>query len=250
MIIEGKVVTGVSGDVSDIDRIVIPAGVEAIGPRTFYISDDQAFGIGISDDYSDRGLTSVTLPDTLTSIGDQAFRNCSSLTSLTLPDSLTTIGERVFEGCSGITSLTLPNSLTTIGEAMFYGCSGITSLTLPDSLTTIGGNAFMNCSGITSLTLPMGLQTCGFGAFFSCTSLTSVVFRPRFCSTTFVVWAVSHSRNRSNWHLTTLKQSGNILRLIATMAVERRDVTSLDPDGKKRVFEGCGNESLQKLYIA
>ena len=84
-------------------------------------------------------------------LGDGAFSGCSGLTSLTLPSSVTSIGESAFKGCSGLTSLTLPSGVTSIGEAAFSGCSGLTSLTIPSSVTSIDHNAFSGCSGLTSI---------------------------------------------------------------------------------------------------
>ncbi|WP_302429107.1 leucine-rich repeat domain-containing protein, partial [uncultured Prevotella sp.] len=97
------------------------------------------------------GLTSLTLPDGITSIGDFAFSGCSGLTSLTLPDGITSIGSYAFLGCSGLTSLTLPAGITKIGDSAFFGCRGLTSLTLPAGITSIGYSAFWGCSGLTSI---------------------------------------------------------------------------------------------------
>jgi len=116
-------------------------------------------------------LVSLTLPDSVTTIGDGAFRGFSSLISLTLPDSLTTVGDRAFCGCSSLTSLTLPTNVTTIRLSTFAGCSSLTSLTLPDSLTIIGDWAFAYCTSLTSLTLPASVTTIGWRAFRGCTSL-------------------------------------------------------------------------------
>ena len=87
--------------------------------------------------YGCDSLTTVTLPDSLTTIGDYAFFFCSSLTTITLPDSLTTIGAYAFSGCDSLTTITLPEGLTTIGDSAFQWCGSLTTVTLPDSLTTI-----------------------------------------------------------------------------------------------------------------
>ena len=120
------------------------------------------------------GLTSLSLPSSLTSIEREAFAGCSGLTSLSLPSSLTSIKYRAFYGCSGLTSLSLPSGITSIDWNAFSGCSGLTSLTLPSSLTSIDSGAFSGCSGLTSLSLPSGLTSIGDGAFRGCSGLTSI----------------------------------------------------------------------------
>ena len=84
-------------------------------------------------------------------IWDYAFRYCSGLTSLTIPFSVTSIGVSAFRHCSGLTSLTIPSSVTSIGSDAFSGCSGLTSLTIPSSVTSIGSDAFSGCSSLTNL---------------------------------------------------------------------------------------------------
>ena len=121
-----------------------------------------------------NNIRNISIPDSVTSIGDYAFYNCSGLTSITIPNSVTSIGERAFAGCSGLTSITIPNSVTSIGERAFSGCSGLTSIIIPDSVTSIGDGAFANCSKLTSITIPDGVTSIGERAFLYCSSLTSV----------------------------------------------------------------------------
>ena len=120
------------------------------------------------------GLTSVTIPEGVTSIGNDAFRGCSRLVSVTIPSSVTSIGSHAFSGCSGLTSVTIPSSVTSIGNDAFSGCSGLTSVTIPSSVTSIGIQAFVSCSGLTSVTIPSSVTSIGYMAFYNCSSLTSV----------------------------------------------------------------------------
>ena len=122
------------------------------------------------------GLTSLTIPSSVTSIGNSAFSGCSGLTSLTIPSSVTSIGSDAFRDCSGLTSLTIPSSVTSIGELAFSGCSGLTSLTIPSSVTSIGESAFSGCSGLISLTIPSSVTYIGKSAFEGCSGLTNLYY--------------------------------------------------------------------------
>ena len=139
----------------------------------FYTHDNE---LGSRAFYNCSGLTSLSLPSGITSIGWEAFSGCSGLTSLILPSSLTSIDSKAFSGCSGLTSLSLPSGITSIGSEAFSGCSGLTSLSLPSGLTSIDFNAFSGCSGLTSLSLPSGITSIGGNAFSGCSGLTSLSF--------------------------------------------------------------------------
>ena len=137
----------------------IPNSVTSIGANAFSGCD---------------GLTSVTIPNSVTSIGDYAFDYCGGLTSVTIPNSVTSIGDYAFRFCDGLTSITIGNSVTSIGEGAFSGCDGLTSVTIPNSVTSIGANAFSGCVGLTSVTIPNSVTSIGDYAFRYCSSLTSV----------------------------------------------------------------------------
>lgn len=119
-------------------------------------------------------LTSVVIPDLVTSIGESAFDGCSSLTSVSIGNSVTSIGNYAFYNCSILTSVTIGNSVTSIGEYAFFGCTSMTSVLIPNSVTSIGMYAFYNCSNLTSIDIPNLVTNIGKYAFFGCRSLTSI----------------------------------------------------------------------------
>nr|WP_315317177.1 leucine-rich repeat domain-containing protein [Treponema denticola] len=112
-------------------------------------------------------------------IDSWAFSDCTGLTSISLPASLTTIGEGAFEGCKSLTSITLPANLTKIDKYTFSDCTGLTSITLPANLTQIGEYAFYDCKGLTSVHLPASLTTIDRYAFYGCGGLASAVFEDK-----------------------------------------------------------------------
>ena len=128
--------------------------------------------------YGCSGLTSLTIPSSVTSIGNEAFHGCCGLTSLVIPSGVTSIGDEAFYGCSGLINLTIPSSVTRIGWSAFEGCSGLTSLVIPSSVTSIDRSAFSGCSSLTSLTIPSSVTSIGNYAFEGCSGLTSIYVYP------------------------------------------------------------------------
>ena len=116
------------------------------------------------------GLTSVTIPNSVTTIGESAFEQCSGLTSVTIPNSVKTIGESAFQQCSGLTSVIIGNSVTSIGNLAFAYCSSLSNMTIPASVTTLGDNVFSWAQKIKNFIIEDSPTTlsCGSNGFFSC----------------------------------------------------------------------------------
>lgn len=123
------------------------------------------------------GCKNSFIPNSVASIGNNAFDGCSGLTSINIPNSVTSIVMSAFQGCSGLTSVTIPNSVTRIRNRTFSGCSDLASVNLPNSVTSIEAKAFYGCSDLFSVTIPNSVTSIDNGAFQSCPHLTSVTLK-------------------------------------------------------------------------
>lgn len=142
-----------------------------------YTSNDKLGDYVFNDCY---GLTSLTIPSSVTKIGCYALSSCIGLTSLTLPSSVTEIGEHAFLNCRGLTNFTIPSGVTSIGTSAFFCCYGLISLTIPSSVTAIGNNAFNDCSGLTSIYAYMEkLPETGSNLFLGCDAKKCTVYVPK-----------------------------------------------------------------------
>ena len=174
-----------------------------------YKGENYAIGANVFN--GNKTITSVEIPNSVTSIGENAFHYCEGLkevhisdlsawcnidigndcanplyyahnlylnggivTNLVIPDGVTEIKDHAFSGCSSLTSIAIPNSVTSIENGTFYGCSGLTSVTIPNSVTSIGSYAFEDCSALTSITIPNSVTSIGSYAFRDCSGLTSI----------------------------------------------------------------------------
>ena len=149
----GTYIGGAFRGCSGITSVTIPNSVTSIGYGAFY---------GCS------GMISVNIPEGVTSISDYAFMGCSGLTSITIPESAISIGEAAFRECTGLTSITIPSSWSSIGNSVFYGCTGLTSITIPDNINSIEEAAFLGCSGLTDVIIPNTVYSIGNQAFQGC----------------------------------------------------------------------------------
>ena len=170
--IDGVKVTGIGEEVfaySDITSIEIPDGVTSIGLKAFY---------GCSS------LTNIEIPNSVTSISAAAFADCTSLVSITIPEGVTSLGKDapgddtevwgVFDSCSSLSKVELPTSLTVIGSLTFANCPALVTIDIPTSVIEIGYGAFCR-SGLTSVIIPDSVTSIDYSVFDSCRNLASVV---------------------------------------------------------------------------
>ena len=126
--------------------------------------------------FPNSAVTSVTIPDSVTSIPDAAFVNCSELTNISIPNSVTYIGLSAFSSCTSLKSITLPSSLRSISEALFFGCSQLTTIQIPDSVSSIQAYAFYNCGKLETIRIPVSVTSIGDYAFDGCPSSMTVTY--------------------------------------------------------------------------
>ena len=154
--------------------VTIPSWLGGYAVKQVGLWDPPIF-VGVIEGDTNTSVTSVIIPNSVTSIGESAFSYCTGLTSMNIPNSVTSIGSYAFTGCTGLTSITIPNSVTSIEVSAFEGCTSLTSINIPNNVIGIASNAFRNCAGLQSVTLPTSLTTIEYYAFAGCTSLTSII---------------------------------------------------------------------------
>ena len=140
---------------SKLTGMSIPKGVTEIGD----------FGL------AGNGLTAVTLPDGLQSLGRGAFDTCTSLTNTTLPAAITAVPGKCFANCTKLLNVKYAGTVTAIGERAFEGCKSLTAAPVPETVTELGASAFTGCTALTDVTLPAGVAAIPDGCFQGCTAL-------------------------------------------------------------------------------
>ena len=177
---------------SGLTSIVIPNSVTSIGELPFaccsglisiiveennHIYDSRNNCNALIESSSNSliaGCSNTIIPNSVTSIGDNAFYGCTGLTNIEIPNSVTTIGDNAFYGCSGLTRIKIPQSVTTIGKGAFEGCNNLTTIEIGGTVMTIGDYAFQNCTGLTNLIIPGSVTSIGEGAFDGCDNIDVV----------------------------------------------------------------------------
>ena len=192
-----------------------------------------------------RNLTTITIPDSVTVIGNEAFKDCTSLTDVTIGNSVTSIGKSAFYGCTSLTGITIPDSVTSIGKSAFGNCTSLTGITIPDSVTSIGENAFGNCTSLTSITIPDSVTSIGGYTFYGCTSLTGITIPDS-------VTSIGDSAFTGCTSLTRIANSKNVTSIGEYAFTGCRDLWAFTmPSGVTNIgeyaFSGCS--SLRNIDI-
>ena len=167
----------------DETEVVVPETVRVIGSEAFSLKRNKITSVTLPDTvtsiqtkafYQLNMLLSVNIPASVTFIGAEAFRSCYKLTSVVIPEGITEIGAQAFRGCEKLTKVQLPGTLKVIGERAFMSCFSLAEISLPEGLKEIGEYAFGDCRALPAVTLPQTLTTIGEDAFRSCEALTEV----------------------------------------------------------------------------
>jgi hypothetical protein len=185
-------ITGYNGPGGD---VTIPSTINGL-PVTSV--GDSAFDPGCSGNQFSSPMTSVTIPNTIISIGNGGFEYCWCLTSITIPTSVTSLGAWMLHGCVNLTSVTIPNSITNIGDAAFCGCHSLTTVTIPDRVTYIGYAMFYDCPSLTKVKMGSSVTNIGEAALALCYSLTDITIPDSVASIGRAAFGSCHSLN----HLT------------------------------------------------
>ena len=162
-------------------NVTIPQGITSVGDYAFSDCDglisatiEEGVPTGTNMFNGCDNLTTVKLPESLTTIADGSFANCSALNHVTIPDNVTKIGTSAFSLCNGLSDITLGRGLTTIGDFAFKNCDSLETIQLPSDLEKIGEEAFRECDILKSITLPDSVTDIGEAAFSTCPELESI----------------------------------------------------------------------------
>ncbi len=172
--IEGTGSRWVIDDHTYYDTKIMSSGLNGVLNIPDEIDGIQIVGISNGAFDSVENVNRIILPNTITSIGNNAFFWCS-LESISIPNSVTTIGDKAFYECDYLSSVKLPSGLITIPDDMFYNCRELKDVTIPKSVTSIGDNAFNSCVNLENITIPDGVTSIGHRAFFYCKKITDIV---------------------------------------------------------------------------
>ena len=180
-------------------------------------------------------LTSASIPKGVTNIDTYAFSSCSSLTAISIPESVTSIGYGVFKDCTSLTSVSILEGVTSIGDYAFDNCTSMTSVSIPESVTSIGDYAFRNCQLLSSINIPEGVTSIGMGTFQSCRSLTSVTIpesitriQPSAFNLCNNLQTVYYAGNMEGWRSVSIG-SNNTLLNSATIIYGKEDRPDYNP---------------------
>lgn len=165
----GETITGLTDTGKTQTELVIPYEID--GVKITNLASGSA--TSILDGATDK-IIKVVIPNSVTSIGYEAFKYCVSLTSIEIPNSVTSIGDGVFQNCSILTSITIPNSVTSIGNGAFYKCTSLKSINIPNSITSIGAATFKECTALTTINIPDSVTSIDTVAFYGCTALATI----------------------------------------------------------------------------
>ena len=155
----GETITGLTDTGKTQMELVIPYKINGVEIT------DLGYGNNTSILNGNGVITKIVIPNSVTRIGDSAFKDCTSLISVNIPNSVTNIDIHAFFNCTSLTSINIPSSVTSIEIGVFVGCTSLKSVTIPNSVTSIGYYAFANCTSLKSVTIPNSVTSIGDYAF-------------------------------------------------------------------------------------
>ena len=189
--------------------------------------------------FSNPNLTKVTLPSTITNIGNNAFRQCEKLESINLPEGLLTIGDSAFYCCEKLETADIPSTVTSIGKSAFFQCGSLKSVEIPSGITEIPESAFRCCSALESITIPSGVTSIGADAFSGCSGAKTITIPDTVTNIDGYAFA-------DCWAVESITIPGSVTTLGDSAFYECKALTSLTFEKGDMGFETIGYQAFYK----
>jgi hypothetical protein len=182
---------------SSLKTLVIPKSLESVRNYPFYGCNTDVYikdllswlNLTVSGDYTNpsgykyfwdsngNDMTTIVIPESVTTIRDGAFYKCENLTSIEIPNNVLSIGKQALSSCTALTSANLPAGITIIPDRLFSWCTLLSNITIPEGVASIGEYAFYNCKALTTVTIPAGVTSIGTYAFNSCKAIENLIVK-------------------------------------------------------------------------
>lgn len=172
---DGELSRGEAAKVTSLRKFFRGTTIQSFDELQYFTSIDE---IGAETFKQCKNLTSITIPQNVIWIEENAFSGCNSLVDIIIPTDVTWIGDSAFLNCNKLENITIPNNVTVLGSAAFQGCTNLTTAIISNNITKIGSTTFYGCSSLTQIVIPQNVTSIGSSAFSNCNKLTEIYCTP------------------------------------------------------------------------